>query len=351
MGKNKGNRTGGTSRRSGNPPVVSFSADFTPREPPSDVLDEDALLARAAAKGFVDTDSEQARYLLRRVGYTYVSDYFGAFKKGGAQGLRLVHQATLFDRRMQSVIMKYIGLFELQFRSQYSYLMALDGGAFAHRDPSNFKNRGHFDSFLAEYEGEVRRQLRNRNGRMARLVETYGDAPIWQAVQVMPLGMLSMLYNNTRSRSVRMGVADSFGVRYDTLASWMRTISNVRNKCAHFARIAGTKLVSPPKAMDGVNLRNTHPFYVVLMLEKLLNTDAEFVDDTSLMYSLHLAKDVADVIDTTPKEVTSRYVPPNWKLLISHPSIAGVHMELRPGAGSGGVIAVEQLPSGPLSNT
>lgn len=337
MVENGANRTGGTSRRSGNPPVVSVSGRFIPKSDPPDVLDEDGLLDRAASKGFSDADTEQARYFLRRIGYAYASDYFRFFSGSGDDGLKAIHQAIIFDRRVQSVLMRYIGLFELQFRAQYAYFMSLEGGAFAHRDPSNFKNRSYFDSFLREYGGEVGRQLKNKNGKMAHLVELYGDAPVWQAVQVMSFGMLSKLYRNTRSKTVRTSVADSFGVSYDELTSWMRTITYVRNKCAHFAQVAGTRLVVAPRKIRGVNLANTHPFYTVLILEKLLSTDDGFQDDTSLMYSLNLAKDFADVVGTTPVNIASKFVPANWKALLTRRDIVGADFRFIPSKARDGV--------------
>lgn len=330
MGKNAINRTGGTSRRSGNPPVVSFSDEFSPKTDPPEVLDESGLIERMAGKGFVDARTNQARYFLRRIGYAHASDYFRSFSGGARPGLMAIHQAILFDRRMQSEIMKGIGLFELQFRAQYAYLMSAEGGAFAHRDPSNYKDREHFLSFLSDYEREVNRQLANRNGKILHFVETYGDAPIWQAVEIMSFGTLSKLYRNTRSRSVRIGVADSFGIRYEILTSWMRTISFVRNRCAHFGKLFGTRLVAAPKGIPDVQLRNTHPFYVVLMLEKLLSTDDEFSDDPSLMYSLDLARNIAGIIGTTPLEVRSRLVPANWRSLMTRRDIVGTDFELVP---------------------
>ena len=294
------------------------------------MLDEDGLIERVASKGFVDARTDQARYFLRRIGYAHASDYFASFSGGARPGLMAIHQAILFDRRMQSELMKAIGLFELQFRAQYAYLMSCEHGAFAHRNPDNFKDRDHFASFLSDYEREVNRQLANRNGKLRHFVETYGDAPIWQAVEIMSFGTLSKLYQNTRSRAVRIGVADSFGIRYETLTSWMRTISFVRNRCAHFGRLFGTKLVTPPKGIPNMRLKNTHPFYVVLMLEKLLSTSVEFSDDPSLMYSLDLAANIAEIIGTTPPEVRSRFVPANWRELMTKRDVVGTDFTLVP---------------------
>lgn len=323
------NRAGDTSQRCGNSPAVSFSRDFVQPENRPVPLDEDGLLERARQKGFADSNTQQARYFMRRIGYSYASDYFPDFSGSGA-GLMAIHQSILLDRRFQSIVLEYIGLFELQFRAQYSLLMSQKNGAFAHRDPSNFKSRPRFESFLTDYGREVNRQLRSGNVAVTKSVKEYGDLPLWQAVNVMTFGTLSKLYKNTRDKSVRMGVADSFGVHYRELASWMQTISYVRNRCAHFGRVLGNNLVYMPRRIDGVNLRPTHPFYVVLLLERLLSTSVEFENDPTLMYSVRLATEMGAMISATPQIIRAFYIPINWKSLLSSERIVGVDMEFSP---------------------
>ena len=63
------------------------------------------------------------------------------------------------------MLIEYIGLFELQFRAQYSYWMSEKRGSFAHRDLSNFKKPDLFDNFLRRYQNEFSRQLRKGNPR------------------------------------------------------------------------------------------------------------------------------------------------------------------------------------------
>lgn len=322
------NRAGDTSRRSGNSPALSFSKDFAKPSRQVRVLLEDELLDRLGRRGFADAGTNQARYLIRRIGFAHVESYLRAFSTKAVPSLRLVHQAILFDRRFQSILLKYIGLFELQFRAQYSQALAESGGAFAHRDGTNFKSPKHFSEFLGDYQRELNRQLNSGNGHVSRIVREYGELPVWDAVEVMSFGTLSKAYKNTRSKAVRFRVSDSFGVRYEALESWMQSIAFARNRCAHFGRLIGTTLAAPPRKLSGIALSNQHPFYLVLVLEKLLNTDAGFTDDTSLMYSLGLLRDVGNLISETPAEVTMEYMPPNWKSMMTAREVSGAAVEL-----------------------
>lgn len=329
MGNNSYNRAGDTSQRCGNSPAVSVSEPFVPKSEPPEVLDEEGLLSLMAGQGFQDADSPQARYFLRRIGYTHAKPYTARFSRVGA-GLATVSRAIRFDRQFQSMLLEYIGLLELQFRAQYAYHMARELGPFAHRSPANFKRADWYAKTMSNYADEANRQSRQKNRHVRELIQEYGDLPIWDAVEVMSMGTLSKLYKNTRSKAVRFGVADAFGVTYDELVSWLGTISFVRNRCAHFGRLLGTKLVTIPKAIPGVGLATTHPLYAVLILERLLNTDQDFPDDPTLMYSACLAAELNAIASANEGIVVRSYLPPNWRALISREDIVGTRLTAAP---------------------
>lgn len=53
--------------------------------------------------------------------------------------IKLAHDLLTFDRRMQVVLLKYIGVFEAQFRAQHLVNMASRHGAHAIRDSRGWK--------------------------------------------------------------------------------------------------------------------------------------------------------------------------------------------------------------------
>lgn len=336
------NRAGGTSQRCGNPPAVSFSPDFKPNKPEPEILDWDGIVARAGSRGFVDAATVQARSMFERIGYAHASTYFPPAGACDGTTLRDVHQSILFDRAMQSILLEYIGYFELQFRAQYSYHMAIESGAFAHRYKENFKREDHFLSFLNTYEGEFARQMRIRNGKISSLYAEYGDVPIWHAVEIMTFGTLSKMYRNTRSKSVRMAVADSFGVDYATLSSWMRTISFVRNRCAHFGSLMNSALVSQPKRIEGLLLETSHPFYSVLILEKMLSAPEMYTGDMSMNYSIELLTRIVTTIGEFSCAVTGRYLPSDWKDLLLDKRVTRISVEF--------INGIEQKPLHPTAD-
>lgn len=322
-------RTGGSRRKTRvRPPVVHFEEKFTPKSKAPDPFGIDSLGRHAVDRGFADGSTPQSQCILERIGYQHASSYFDLFKDdngivGSEASMKMLHRAILFDRKLQALMMEHIGLFELRFRAQYSYRMSTERGAFAHRNPRNFRDKGYFDGFLKTYSDEFNRQLRNRNADIARAYETYGDAPIWLAVEIMSFGTLSKLYSNTKSKVVRREVATAFGATPDELESWMRALSGVRNTCAHFGRLCGTKLVRRPKSLRGVDIDNGSPFYVLLLLEYMARDWPLFEDDTSLAYGIALLRDVAQLFVEFEDVLTLCGIPENWVEVIFSPSVTG----------------------------
>ena len=311
-------RTGGIRRKARvKPPVVSFSESFSPVSPPPASFTQDELGARALAKGFSDGEDEAAQDILARIGYQHASSYFDLFKQPDGSiepgaTMKELHQCVVFDRKLQALMLEYIGLFELQFRAQYSYFMSNERGPFAHRNPKNFKDQANFKGFLKRYGDEFNRQMRKGNPDIRRAYDSWGDAPVWLAVEVMSFGTLSMLYKNTKSKAVRNGVASSFGATAEEFESWTHAISAVRNSCAHFSRLCGTKLTARPKRVPGVDIDNGTPFYLILVIQYLLRRRTIHPGDPSVSYDLAMMRDFAQLfMDFQPVQKRCG-IPTNW---------------------------------------
>lgn len=314
-------RTGGRDRKVAvKPPVVAFSDDFTFPDNPPRPYETSELGAKARQRGFVDAETPQAQHILETIGFQHASGYFNLFKdKDGrvedGASMKELHAVILFDRKLQALIVEYIGLFELKFRARYSYSMSQRKGAFAHRDPRNFKNRAHFDSFLKSYSREFQRQL-DKNREIAVFFNQYGDAPIWAAVEIMSFGTLSKLYRNTKAKAVKRDVAEAFGTNVDDFESWTRSLSGVRNTCAHFGRLSGTPLVIRPRMIPGLNADNGTPFYALLVLARLFRNCKVFDDDETLSYNFAMMRDAVQLFVDFEDVLSRCKIPGNWLALL-----------------------------------
>ena len=333
-----GNRAGGTSQRCGNPPAIISQTSQNLNTGAPKVLSPPELLSRLSGRGVRCDSKDLGAAVLGKMSYQHLLPYVRLLEEGSHQehSIRELHRLAVFDRKLQSVVLEYVGLFELQLRAQYADAMGRRFGAFAHTDPHNFKNRGHFDGFMKAYRTEVSKQLRCGNRSISRSIEAYGEAPIWEAVEIMPFGVLSKLYNNTRPKSVRHEVSDSFGVASSGLSSWLRSLTVVRNTCAHFSPLVGQRVPYSPARMDGVSCDNSTPFYAVLVLERLLSSADSIAELPDACYGIALAQDITDLFNAFSDMLPLSGIPNDWYDIIVSKPVLGFPVARKVGKPSDG---------------
>lgn len=316
-----------------NPSAALSSEPFIPKTAPDAPMSIDDMERKAADRGFTDADSEAAGYILGRVSYQHISEYFHVFDKASCdvkRSFRWLSRMMLLDRKYQSILTEYIGLVELQLRARYSYEMSSRFGAFAHRNPKLFKNLTHYAAFMHEYERVQGQCQRRRSSRAARDIAKFGDMPIWEAVEEMPFGMLSKLYSNTRSQVAREAVAESFGEECGTLESWLGTLTFVRNRCAHYGKLLGANLPVMPKKMSYVDASNASPFYVALVLMRLLRTNQHY-NDLTLLHSVTLAVELHKLFSNFSPILECMGIPADWEQLMCNPDVSGIGLTIKHG--------------------
>lgn len=288
-------RAGGTSGRkpSGNPPAISLSVDND--------------IEHLEKRGF-DCSSPEARYVVERVTMhrldAYTTIAWGnardtTFRDGelihhGDPELKEAHDLITYDRRVQSVILKYTGIIESQFRARYSRAMSALHGELALYDPSQFRRRDFWESAMRDAAREIGRQTK-RSRSVRRAVEGgEGKVPIGLAVEYMTLGTLSKLYNNTIDRDVTGWVAGGMNASTHELRGWLRTIADVRNVCAHFnPYVVLRQIPTTPLPVMGCEFDNRSPFYIFPLMETILGSkEAKRMNDRNLDYASRMLEDV-----------------------------------------------------------
>lgn len=320
-------------RKSGrvNPSAISISTTFQPLKQPPAPLDLAGMAQKAKGSGFADADAEGARFLMGRISFQHICGYLDLIKTSGEDVPRTIYEANelmTLDRRFQLSIFEAIGLFELQFRSTYAREMSLRYGAFAHRNPKLFKKQAHFEKFLKDYAVPYKRIKSGPDCRQKRHIAEYGDMPIWEAVEEISLGALSKLHKNTRSAAVRDAVAASFACDRDTFESWTGCLTVIRNSIAHFGMLLGKNLAIQPKKMPEVPADNTQPFFVTLMLMRMLRTNTYFESMPDLLFSARIFTQMHGLFDGRERERRVLGIPDDWRELLSNPDVSGLSLQV-----------------------
>lgn len=327
MGVSAGNipgaRAEGTSpdqvgRCSGNPSAIIVSG-----EEPRFKTDEE-VLRDLAGEGFVDADTDGARYILERVSYQHLRPYLSAtlrMSPDRGHSVKTAHDALTFDRDLKASILKHIGVFEGQMRARYGHLIAEAHGPFPIYDEGLFLNAGNHAKTLGSFREEVSKRATRERGLADECSAHGGRLPIWRAVECMTLGTLCHFYANTRDNSVTGAVAASFGASKAELVNWSKTITQVRNICAHFEPyIIRKEIPSTPMRIKGCECPRRTPLFIVVLLAKLLGAHSADPRNRGLDYGLRVRLDarttIGDFESFSGGVVPIPGFPLNWRTLL-----------------------------------
>ena len=155
----------------------------------------------------------------------------------------------LFDRDLRLLVFDAIESIEITFRTQLIYQPSISGGAFWFEDASNFDNASRHTEHLRQLNEEVARS--SGEVFIQHFFSKYDEEdtpPAWMTFEVLSLGLLSKFYQNMRpSLRAKKDIANHFGVSQAVVfQSWIRSVTYVRNICAHHSRLWNRTLTNKP---------------------------------------------------------------------------------------------------------
>ncbi|MGE5507962.1 MAG: Abi family protein [Chitinophagales bacterium] len=216
-------------------------------------FDEQVALLRG--RGLLIDDEYDAREFLSRVNYYRFTAYLLPFKcdnglyKPGTS-FETVRRICDFDRRLRSLILAALEPVEVKLRTQMAYYHAHEYGAAGYEDPRTFVNPRYHDTLMQEIREEVRKQQDKSLFVNHHLKHYGGHFPIWVACELFTFGALSRFYANMRPAD-RKAVAGAIQCDDYYLVSWLRGLTELRNICAHYARLYFHQLKIRPRFPKG----------------------------------------------------------------------------------------------------
>ena len=116
--------------------------------------------------------------------------------------------------------------------------------------------------------------------------------PVWKTLEVVSLGNLSKLYANMKDVSVKKQVAKSMGLpQYTYMESWMRSLTVLRNCCAHHARTWNRRYPTMPQIparlpLSWIDTRNVRPMKLYAQLCTLLYLEQSITPNSNIKQQL-----------------------------------------------------------------
>lgn len=245
------------------------------------------------SRGLIITDEERVIRYLKQISYYRLSAYFLPFqsvkdKFDDGINFDLILETYLFDRKLRLLIFDCIERIEIAIRAQIVYVLANKYNNSHWQDDTNIFIKptiklGYETNPFQEFQDIIKSSCKARTTEVfiKHYKENYkapDNPPSWMCVELLTIGELSRLYKGLRNTSDKQDIANYFGLHHTIFASWLHSLTYVRNICAHHARLWNRELAIKPEVLikpkhnwiSGKFEINSRVFYFLCVLKYLL---------------------------------------------------------------------------------
>lgn len=153
----------------------------------------------------------------------------------------------IFDRKLRLHLLEAIERIEISLRAQINDNFVLSYGTHGYLEKSNF--REHYDH--GWFINQLGKQYENSTEVFIEHYKTkYGEPylpPFWMAIQLLTFKEITILLRNLNDITIANKIAQGLDITDTILFSWSRSLSDLRNICAHHSRVWNRVFGSKPK--------------------------------------------------------------------------------------------------------
>ena len=220
-------------------------------------------------------DDPVALGFLKSVNYYRFSAFILPFK-GRYENLLFsrIKRIYEFDCKLRALLFPVIESIEIRLRAVISYVFAEKYGAEGYLKEINFSSKHDHAAFKLHLARCIKD---NRTSLVVMHHEKKYDGhyPFWVVVEFFSLGMLSYFYSDLL-RDDKKAIAKALGCKSDEkLESWLRCLTDLRNRCAHYSRLYYWNFTSIPLLYKEDNVELRRSLYAYLLMLHHLAGDTE----------------------------------------------------------------------------
>lgn len=203
------------------------------------------LVLLLRSRGLAIGDETRVKNYLKHIGYYRFSAYLypllampkenHVFKNGSTFDKAL--DMYRFDRHLRLLMFNQIEKIEVAVRSAIVNITSRESGnPFWITDQSYFYDAKQFLKTKQLIDTEL---AKSREDFIEHFRATYSEPypPAWMLAEILPLGVLTKIYENIRSNQIRKKIAQEFFLTVPVFMSWMTIITVTRNNCCHHSRV------------------------------------------------------------------------------------------------------------------
>lgn len=203
------------------------------------------------------TDREGALFILKSVNYYRLSGYgIGLRRKDNNElykdgvSIDTLYRLYTFDSLFKNALMHVVEQIEIQLRTQIANYLAVSYGPESYTDSSLFDVKFSKDgssihtNIIESFKQEC---IHQKNVPLVKHhFEKYnGHFPIWVAIELFTFGNLASLYDIMKTDDKKY-IASLYNTTSNHLSSWILSLVEIRNICAHYSRLYNMPLKQTP---------------------------------------------------------------------------------------------------------
>ncbi len=221
------------------------------------------------SRGLSISDLSNAEKFLGQVGYFRFVQYLrpmeaDKIKHQFKADSRFEDAVSLYeyDVELRDLMFKAIQRLEIALRAKIIQEFSLAYGPFWFFDTKFAGDEHRFIENLNSIDRELQRSKEEFIKEHQRNYDKPSFPPAWKTLELASFGTLSKLYYNFSDIKLKKRVARQFNLpQHEVLESWMRSVSVLRNCCAHHSRLWNRYLTNAPQmnaSLRGawVNIKN-----------------------------------------------------------------------------------------------
>lgn len=255
-------------------------------------------------RGLVIENIDFATYYLSHISYYRLGEYWHVMEEDKEkhlfkEGSRFEDVIDLyqFDSKLKLLLFSAIEKIEISLRTKLIYHLSHEFDPWWFQNFELFKDNFAHTETLEKLREEVIRK-KKRDVTLKKHFKKYKNdlrfPPSWKTLEFTSFGTLSRIYGNLKNTiNSKDIIAEQYGaVNHTYLPSWLQSISNIRNHCAHHSRLWNRNLAGSPKLLskppnrwitDVENVpRNTSQLYMHLCIIRYvynaINDTNDFAD-------------------------------------------------------------------------
>lgn len=279
-------------------------------------------IALLKQRGLIIENDAEAEHFLSHISYYRLAGYWWPFLQDKAAHIfkpgsyfRDVISLYEFDRKLRLLLFKVIERIEISLRSKLIYHLSHEFGPWWFQQTELFINVRELAITLALLDEEINRSKETFIKEHRKRYKDDGRfPPAWKSLELTSFGALSKLYGNLKpSCRSKDRISAEFGtVNHAYLPSWLQSITQIRNHCAHHNRLWNRNLPGRPR------LLSNPPFSWVTDMPKENEFEKLYVHLCCMKYLL-------DRVDAS-----NSFTADLQKILGEHPNVDSNALGLKP---------------------